>query len=383
MTTLYRYSRWDGTQQVEPFTVSDLMDHIADRMLEEGDLRSILRDLMQRGADLDSGRRMPGLRDLLERLRDRRQQQLQRYNMDSVMDDIRQQLGKVLETEREGIQRRLDEATGDGTGEASGKRQEARGDGGGDGEGAVPPELRKMLENMAQKHLQQLDQLPEGVGGKIQALREYEFMDQDARQQFDDLLNSLRKQIMESYFEGLKQALGGMTPELMGQMQQMVRDLNELLERHRQGDDSGFQDFMKKWGQFFPDGIENPEQLAEHIQRSMAQMQSLLDSMTPEMRRELEQMAEQLFQDGALQRDLARLMANLDRMFPEEHGEPMPFSGDEPLTLQEAMRLMNDMHGLDELEESLTESVRMNDASTLDLDEISRLMGDEGRRMAE
>ena len=47
---LYRYSRWDGTQAVEPFTASDLMDYVADRMLEDGDLRSILRELMQRGA---------------------------------------------------------------------------------------------------------------------------------------------------------------------------------------------------------------------------------------------------------------------------------------------------------------------------------------------
>lgn len=202
---LYRYSRWDGTQAVEPFTAGDLMDYVADRMLEDGDLRSILRELLQRGAQFDTNRRMPGLRDLLEQLRRRRQQQLQRYNLGSVMDDIKERLDKVVETEKAGIERRLQDAA------------------------SQDNELRQMLENIASKHRQQLDQLPDGVGARMQALRDYDFLDQDARRQFDELLNELRQQILESYFQGLKQSLGAMTPEMMSQLQQMVRDLNELL----------------------------------------------------------------------------------------------------------------------------------------------------------
>ena len=34
MTSLYRYSRWDGTQAVEPFTASDMMDYLADKVLD-------------------------------------------------------------------------------------------------------------------------------------------------------------------------------------------------------------------------------------------------------------------------------------------------------------------------------------------------------------
>ena len=32
----YGYSRWDGTQAVDPFTPSDLMEHLADRLLDRG-----------------------------------------------------------------------------------------------------------------------------------------------------------------------------------------------------------------------------------------------------------------------------------------------------------------------------------------------------------
>lgn len=363
---LYRYGRWDGTQAVDPFTANDLMEHLADHLLDRGDLQSALRDLLQRGAEFGSGRRMGGLRDLLDMLRQRRDQQLERYNLGSVMDDIKERLEEVVKTEREGIEGRL--ASARGSGESGSEGQDAS--------------LRDMLEQMANRHLERLDNLPDGVGGRIQALQDYDFMDPEARRQFDELMGTLRQQILENYFQGLKQGIGAMTPEMLAEVQQMVRELNELLEAHCHGDDSGFEDFMEKWDHLFPDGIENVEQLAEHLRQQMAQMQSLLDSMTPEMRSELQQMLQPLFQNGDLQDDLADLMMNLG-IYPGERGESFPFSGDEPLTLQEAMRLMGDMKGLEELENELLEAVRTNDSSLLDSDEIGRLVGDEARRMAE
>jgi len=390
---IYRYARWDGSQQLDPFTASDLMEHLADRLLDDGNLRSAMREMLQRGAHLPSGRRMSGLRDLLELLRQRRQQQLQRYNLDSVMDDIKERLEQVIQAERAGIQRRLDagreragprsqvqspksppEATEEGQEDRSGSDL---------GPGTEDLGLLEMLENMVRKRLDQLDALPPSVGGRIHTLQDYEFMDQDAQRQFNELIDMLRQQMLENYFQGLKQGLGAMTPETLAQMQQMVHDLNDLLEQHRHGDDSGFEEFMEKWGQFFPKDIGNVDQLAEHLHRQMAQMQSLLDSMTPDMRRELEQMLDPLFQNGELQRDLARLMANMGRLFPNDRGDGLPFVGDEPLTLHEAMRLMGDMKGLDELEQELLDAVKTNDASRIDSDEIGRLVGDEARRMAE
>lgn len=392
---LYRYGRWDGTQAVDPFTVNELMEHLADRLLERGDLQSALRDMLQRGAQFDSGRRMGSLRDLLDKLRQRRDEHLERYNLGSVMDDIQQKLEAVIKTEREGIERRLDTAREDsesrvpsseGSSESRAPSSESGSEGQGDQTSAEPAAenagLRAMLENMARKHLDQLDNLPPGVGGRIQSLQDYDFMDPEARRQFDELMDTLRQQIMQNYFQGLKQGIDSMTPEMLAEIQQMVRDLNELLEAHRRGDDSGFEDFMEKWGKFFPDGIENVEQLAEHLRQQMAQMQSLMDSMTPEMRSELQQMLQPLFQNGDLQEDLADLMMNLG-IYPNDRGDPFPFSGDEPLTLQEAMRLMGDMKGLEELESELLEAVRSNDASLLDSDEIRRLVGEEAGRMAE
>jgi len=394
--TLYRYSRWDGTQQLDPFNAEDAMDYIAERMLDDGDLPSALRRMLQRGADLRGGRRMAGLQELLERLRDARDRHQQRYNVNSVLDDVRDRLKQIEQTEREGIQNRLAEAAaqpqaqpGAGGRDPSAQDQQAEAKSPSEGESgpsgqsdsnARPPtpDMLDLLKKLADRKLQQLDQLPPDVPGKIQQLRDYDFMSPEARQQFQELMQMLQQQVLNSYFKGLQQGLQSLTPESLKEIRDMLRDLNNVLEG--KGD---FDQFKQKWGKYFPEGIESAEQLAQYMQQQMQAMQSLLDSMTPEMRAELEKLMESIFQDQSLQQELGRLAMNMQRMFPGQGGEEFPFEGDEPLTLQEAMRLMDDMHGLDELERELLEAVKTNDASRIDADEMGRLVGQEAQQMAE
>jgi uncharacterized protein with von Willebrand factor type A (vWA) domain len=106
---VYRYSNWDGTQNVDAFDADDLLEAISDDMIKDGDLRRALERIMKRGADLKNGR-MPGMRDMMERLKQMRQQELSRYDMGSVLDDIQQKLDDIVDQERSGIQKRLDNA---------------------------------------------------------------------------------------------------------------------------------------------------------------------------------------------------------------------------------------------------------------------------------
>jgi uncharacterized protein with von Willebrand factor type A (vWA) domain len=367
----YTYRRWDGTQQIDPFTADDAMDFIAEHVLDEGDLRSALRRMLQRGATSPNGRRMEGLQDLLERLRNARQRHMSRYNLSSTLDDIKERLEQIVNTERGAIDDRLNQSSTEDHPHPNALPPA--------GEGTAPtPELQKMLENLAKRRLQQLDQLPPDPGGRIQQLRDYDFLSPEARQQFDDLLKELQQQILQQYFKGFQQGLQSLTPEALKSIRDMVKDLNDVLEGR--GD---FEHFKKNWGQHFPEGINSPEELADYIQKQMAAMESLLNSMTPEMRQELEQLMDSIFKDQDLQSELGRLAANMHRMFPGEGGEEFPFGGDEPVTLQEAMRLMEDMHGLEDLEQELMQAIKTNDASHLDTGEIGRLMDAEAKALAE
>ena len=61
----YRYSRWDGTQDVFDMDAEELMDQLSGELLNHGDVWKALRDLMRKGAQDRQGERVPGLRDLL------------------------------------------------------------------------------------------------------------------------------------------------------------------------------------------------------------------------------------------------------------------------------------------------------------------------------
>src|SRR6266446_10419673 len=106
----YGYSRWDGTQRIEGLDADDILNALADDYMEDGNLQQALKRMMQEGVRSEDGRRTMGLRELMERMRNMRNEQLNRYNMASgVMDDLREKLEEIKQLERQGIQHRLDD----------------------------------------------------------------------------------------------------------------------------------------------------------------------------------------------------------------------------------------------------------------------------------
>jgi uncharacterized protein with von Willebrand factor type A (vWA) domain len=231
-----------------------------------------------------------------------------------------------------------------------------------------------MLEQRAARKQQFLDQLPGDPAGQIAQLTDYDFMDPGAREQFQELLAMLQQQVMQSYFQGMQQGIQQMTPEDLAGLREMVRDLNQMLEQRALGQEPDFQSFMDKHGQYFP-GAESLDQLIEQLRRQQAAMQSLLDSMSPEQRQQLQAAMDQLLQDDRLRWDLAQLAQNLNRLAPIE-SESYPFTGDESLSLQEAMRVMQQVQGLDELEQQFRQA-QFGGMENIDPELVRELMGTE------
>ena len=69
----YRYSAWNDSLGCFHPGPEDVLDGMADSIIEHGDLRKALRLLMQQGFTDRRGRFLPGLRDLRERLSEIRQ----------------------------------------------------------------------------------------------------------------------------------------------------------------------------------------------------------------------------------------------------------------------------------------------------------------------
>ena len=362
----FRYSQWDGSQQVFDPDQDDLMEALAEDLMEHGDINRALRDMMRRGMQMPDGQRLDGLRDMMERLRRQRQQQLQRHNMEHTMDDLKEKLQDILQTEREGMDRRLEET------------QERVGE---PGQDPTKDQLLENLRKQVERNKETLDDLPESLGGAVRELNEYEFMDPEAARKFQELMDELRGQMANNMMQNMRQNMENMTPGDMSAMRQMLRDLNDMLET---GGEPNFQEFMDKYGSMFgQDPPQNLQELLEHMRKQMAQMDSLLNSMSAEQRQEFMDLMDSMMDDETA-RELSKLAQLMSQFLPpDDLGQRYPFMGDDPLDLQQAMQLMGELQDMDQLEKQLQDVARRGNLDDLDLDEIERLLGEEARRNLE
>jgi uncharacterized protein with von Willebrand factor type A (vWA) domain len=361
-----RYARWDGSQTIPALDADEIIDALADDVMAEGDLGEALRRLMERGwRGRDPTRPdLHGLDDLRERLRRRRDELQERYQLGDVLADVRQELEDIVADERAGIERRLDDAATPPDG------------------AAVDQKLSSMLRDAAARRLDQLEALPRDVGGRIRALEEYDFMEPAARDRFNALTERLRRQTLDRFVEGLSEAIQGTTPEDLQANRDMVRDLNSLLEERLEGREPSqdeVDDFLSQHGRFFP-GARTLDDIVEQLTQRMAAMQSLLRSMTPQQRAELQSMMDALLRDDRLRWDLARLASNMDQLMPDGLGEAYDFSGEEGLGLEPALEQIGRLQALDALEDSLADVAEPGDLADLDRDRVRELLGDESAR---
>ncbi len=117
-------------------------------------------------------------------------------------------------------------------------------------------------------------------------------MEDEARQKFNELMESLKQQMMQQFFQGMQQSLQNMTPEDIAKLREMIRDLNKMLRERQEGREPDFDSFMQKHGEYFP-GVNSLDDLIEQMQQQMAAMQGIMDNLSPEQRQELQDLMEQ------------------------------------------------------------------------------------------
>ena len=338
----------------------DVLSEITDDLLYHGDLNAALRRMMQSGFKDRNGEKVQGMRQLLEQLRRRRRDELERYDLGGVYDDIAQELRDVLDMERSGIDDLVEEARQSG----DQRRQE-------------------VTESVADERRMQLDMIPPDLSGQVQALQEYEFTSSEAREKFEELMDRLRQQLLQSYFNQMAGSMQSTTPEDVQNMKDMFNSLNRMLEQREAGEplDPSFEQFMEQFGQFFPGNPQNLDELLEQLAQQMAAMQSMLNSMTPEQRAQLQGLANQLLEDMDLRWQVDRLSANLQQAFPQAGWDRRyNFSGQDPLGFAEAASLMDRLGDLDQLENLLRSASSPGALAEVDVDRARDLLGDDAAR---
>jgi uncharacterized protein with von Willebrand factor type A (vWA) domain len=353
----YRYSRWDGTQVGFELDADEVLAELTDDLLYHGDLNAALRRMLQQGFRDRNDERVQGIRELLEKLRRRRRDELERYDLGGVYDDIAQELRDVVEQERQS----LDELQREARESGDQRRQE-------------------ITDEVANERRMQLDMLPPDLAGQVRELQNYEFTSSEARERFDELMDQLRQQLMQSYFNQMSGALQNITPEDMQRMKDMMNELNRMLEMRENGQDTdqAFQQFMEQFGDFFPNNPQTLDELLEQMAQQMAAMQSMLNSMTPEQRAQLQGLMNELLEDMDLRWQMDRLSQNLQNAFPGAGWDRRyNFQGQDPLGFAEAANLMNDLGDIDQLENLLRSASNPGALADVDIDRARELLGDD------
>ena len=364
----YRYSSWDGTQEIFDIDANQLMDQLSEELLDQGDVMRALREMFRNGVQNQDGQQISGLKELMERLKNQRRQQLQQHNMDSVVDDLKEKLEEILKTERQGIHQRLQEA----------QEQVSRSS---DEDRSQQESLYKLLEERTQRNLNRLDNLPDSLSGQIQDLMDYDFVSPEAQQMFQELLDQLKGQMAQNISQQMQQQIQGMSPEQMAGMREMMNELNQMVRDKMAGREPDFDKFMQQFGHMFgPNPPQSFEELMEHLQKQLAQMQSMMDSMSPEIRQELEDALSSAL-DPQTQQAMAEFASLMEQLMPmDDLRRQYPFLGDDSLTMDQAREMMRELQELDQLEQSLQDAMRSGQLDDIDPDKLAELLGEEARQ---
>lgn len=361
----FRYSPWDGTQQGFEVDAFDVMEQLTDDLLYHGDINAALRRMLQQGFEDRNGEHIEGIREMLEKIRQRREDAVENYDLGGVFSEIAEELREVVKQERAELQRQLDQAN------------------------ASNDERRKELtsESTLGKNMD-LDMLPPDLAGQMQALSQYEFTSAEAEERFNELAEKLREQLMQNYVNQLSSAVNEMTPEDLARTKDMMAALNEMLEQRERGEEPDFDGFMQEFGDLFPENPQTLDELLEAMARRMAAAQAMLNSMTPEQRAQMQQLSDQLMQDMDLRWQVEQLSQNLQQAFPDAGWESSyEFEGSQPLDMGSAGELMRELGDLDQLEQLMRGASNPGALASADIERVRDLLGEESAesmlRMAE
>jgi len=337
--TGYRYGPYTGGPDplAAPYDARRALDEMGESVLGGADPGSALRDLLRRGLQ---GHR--GLDDMLRRARERREEIRRRGRLDGILEQARALLDTAIGQER--------------------------------------AELFPDPSDDARMREAELDALPADTAQAISRLADYQWRSAAARETFEQLKDLLRREVLDSQFRGMKDALSNPDAEALQRVKDMLADLNAMLDADARGEHTqeDFDAFMERYGEMFPDRPANLEELVDQLARRAMAAQRLMSSLSAEQRDELASLMDQTLADAGLAAEMARLADALRARRPDidlAGLQQETMTGDAPLGLGDATTAIAELAELADLEAALGQDYP--GASLDDIDEaaIRRSLG--------
>lgn len=336
-----RYQKYDGGDPLAPpVDLAEALDAIGQDVMAGYSPERAMREYLRRG----EGDRT-GLDELARKVAERRRDLLRRHHLDGTLQEVRELLDRALLEERKQLARdvEMDDADRD---------------------------FREM----------QLENLSPSTAAAVTELASYDWQSREAREAYEQIKDLLGRELLDQRFAGMKQALEDATDEDREAVQEMLGDLNELLEKRRQGSDTqaDFDEFMDKHGGYFPENPHNVDELLDALAARSAAAQRMLNSMSPEQRDQLMQLSQQAFGSPELMDQLAQMDSHLQALRPGEDWDGSEsFEGGQGLGLGDGTGVLQDLAELDQLGDQLAQSYQGARLDDVDLDQLARQVGDQ------
>jgi uncharacterized protein with von Willebrand factor type A (vWA) domain len=332
----HRYGAWTGGPDplAPPYDVAAALDDLGDRVLAGDTVRQALRDLLRQGTQ--------GLRGLddLRRLASRRTREARdRGRLDGTLDEVRRLLDEAVELERQALF-------------------------------PDPSDAARLAEA-------ELDELPRDTARAVRELQDHAWRSPEARAAYEQIADLLRREVLDSQFRGMKQALEGATPEDLQRVKDMLAALNEMLAADARGEHTQeqFEQFMASYGDFFPSSPANLAELVDDLARRAAAAQRLMDSLSSDQRAQLQALLADAT-DLDLQAQLSQLGDALRQARPDQ-----PWAGRERLSgegamgLGEATTALEELADLEDLEAALRQDYPGAGLDDIDEEAVQRALG--------
>ncbi|MDA0565984.1 hypothetical protein LG943_16920 [Streptomonospora sp. S1-112] len=335
----FRYGPYDDGPDplAPPYDVRAALDELGRDIMAGAKPLRALRDLLRRGTQGVSG-----LDDLLRRVRERREQVRARGRLDGTLEQARALLDRAIGQER--------------------------------------AELFPDPSDDARFREAELDALPEDTAAAVRRLADYQWRSEAARRSFEELRDLLRREVLDTRFKGMKQALEHSTPEDLARVREMVEALNAMLADDERGEHTqeDFDRFMDAYGGMFPEEPRprNLEELVDTLARRAAAAQRMMDSLTPEQRAELGGLMDQAARESGLADALDRLSGALRARRPDlAWGGAEDLDGPEGLGAGDATTAVQELADLAELDTALSQGYAGAGLEDIDEEAVRRALG--------
>ena len=358
MPIRYDFRRFDEDDDGD-IDIDEFLSFLAEDVMEHGDLDAAIDRLLQEGFTTESGDRVEGLRELLERVRERRHELEREADPNGELEKYRQRLDDLEVIEASAGEDLMDEALA--------SHDQRR--------------IEVTRDLVGQRALER-NLMGESLDERIRALQEYEFISSEAREEFEEMLAELHHDLLATYFERARDMATHPDAAEMQRVRSMMDALSTMIEQDRRGEtlDPSFEAFMALYGDFFP-GAQSLEDVVRAMAERAAAAEAMFNSLPAEQQSELRGLFSQMMRDLDFDFSLSRLVSNLRQAQPNvdwQRAHHLRGRGGGSLAgATDAAEQLGELQGL---ENFLGRSRAVHGLPEVDIDAVRRHLGDDAAR---